>query len=100
MMNTTELMIVKTVVTEAFPNRGWIGVVTPSKEGKVLAGLFTRSELYREVKQLMDKYGEAEVRVTVSKFKVPDGYALMFASSRDAFDGSHARRLIENHLHG
>lgn len=99
-MNTTELMICKTVVTESFPNRGWIGVVIPSPEGKSLAGIFTRSELYREVKQIMDKYGEEAVRSNVLKFKVPEGYSLMFASSRDAYDGIHARRLIESHLHG
>ncbi len=98
-MNITELMICKTVVTESFPDRGWIGVIIPGDQGKVLAGLFTRSELYREVKRIMDYYGEQPVRQTVTRFKVPEGYSLMFASSRDAFDGQHARRLIENHMH-
>ncbi len=99
-MNITELILCKTVTTESFPDRGWIGLIVPGEQGKSLAGIYTRAELYREVKKIMDQYGESEVRMTVSKFKVPDGYSLMFASSRDAYDGTHARRLIENHLHG
>jgi hypothetical protein len=99
-MKTTELILCKTVTTESFPDRGWIGLVIPGENGKELAGLYTRSELYREVKKIMDKYGEDKVRMTVSKFKVPEGYQLMFAPSRDAYDGTHARKLIEKHLYG
>jgi hypothetical protein len=99
-MKTTELILCKTVTTESFPDRGWIGLVVPGEHGKELAGLYTRSELYREVKAIMSKYGEETVRLTVSKFSVPEGYQLMFAPSRDAFDGTHARSLIEKHMRG
>ena len=97
-MNTVEFVICKAVVTKSFPDRGWIGVVEPVASGSRLAGLYTRSELYREVQNIMNKYGENEVRLGVTKFKVPAGYSLMFASSRDAYDTNHARTLIEKHI--
>lgn len=98
-MDTIELVICKAVVTESFPERGWIGVVAPDERGKHLHAIYTRGELYQEVKRIMEKYGEDFVRPIIQKFKVPEGYAYMFASSKDAVDENHAKKLIEQHIH-
>lgn len=99
-MNTTEMILCKAVATEVFPDRGWIGVVGPDATGQQrLLTLYTRPELYREVSKIMLQNGEDNVRQAVHRFRVPDQYQLMFASVKDALDGTHARKLIESHLH-
>lgn len=100
-MNITDLILCKAVATEVFPDRGWIGVVAPDEKGaKRLVALYTRPELYRVVGQIMQREGENVVREAVNRFRVPKEYQLMFAPAKDAYDGTHARRLIETHLNG
>lgn len=99
-MNTLDLVLCKVVTTEAFPERGWIGIVAAKRDGtKHLVALHTRPELYRRVGMIIKNSGdEAGIREQIHRFKVPPEYKLMFAPAKDAYDGVHARRLIESHL--
>jgi len=100
-MKTLDLVLCKAVSTEVFPERGWIGIVFATKDGpRRLEALYTRPELYRKVGEIMLQNGDNAVREAVQKFKVPETYQLMFASAKDAYDGSHAKKLIESHLNG
>jgi hypothetical protein len=101
-MNIIDLILCKVVTTEAFPERGWIGVVATAKKGtKHLVALHTRPELYRRVGMIIKNSGDEDgIRQLVHQFKVPPEYQLMFAPAKDAFDGNHARKLIESHLGG
>lgn len=97
-MNTLELILCKIIATETFPDRGWIGIVGPCLNNSRLIALHTRPEIYQQVGQIMAREGEEKARKVVAASKIPDGYQIMFASAKDAMDGSHAKRLIETQI--
>jgi hypothetical protein len=95
-MLTEELMVCKAAAAEAFPEKGWLGII--DKGNKSVKQILSRSSLYKEASRIMKRYGEDEVRKIVRDFRVPKDHCLTFVSTRDAMNRDQARTIFETFL--
>jgi hypothetical protein len=95
-LNHEELLILKAVSTEEFPESGWVGLVVPcSVNQQRVIGVYTRADLYARVNRLFDQLGAEHVREQ-AKRKLPRRFDLHFVAARDAGDKIDAGRIMND----
>jgi hypothetical protein len=95
-LNHEELLILKAVSTEEFPERGWVGLVVPCANGRQrVIGVYTRAALYHRVNRIFDQLGAEHVREQ-AKRKLPKRFDLHFVSAAHAGDEIDAARIMSD----
>lgn len=91
-----DLFLGRIVLKEAYPEKGWIGVVQADFDGKQhIVYLSRRHELYLHVAALLGKY--ENMRAAIRRYSAKD--ELVFHIGwHEAFSDDHARQIIQSHI--